>query len=151
MTTIRIVNEPNAPESLRQIVRDHLDTYNVAMTGLAEYASVSIFLKDANDEVLGGVLGSIWGGWVHIGFLWVAEVARRQGHGRSLLDAAERYAVERGCHAAQLETFSFQAPEFYAKQGYKLFAVLDGWPPGHSKYFLQKRLRARSPSDGSPE
>jgi len=141
---LRIVNDPHAPESLKQVVRDHLDTYNVAVTGLPEYSSVSIFLKDSNDEVLGGVLGSIWGGWVHIAFLWVAEPLRRQGHGRTLLEAAERYAVERGCHAAQLETFSFQAPDFYAKHGYEVFSVLDGWPPGHTKYFLRKRRRRGS-------
>jgi hypothetical protein len=45
MTTVRVVDEPHAAEGLKQLVRDHLDLYNVAVTGLADYAPVSIFLN----------------------------------------------------------------------------------------------------------
>jgi hypothetical protein len=58
MSALRISTEPHAAESLRQHVRDHLDTFNVAVTGFAEYHAVSIFLRDERDEVLGGLLGT---------------------------------------------------------------------------------------------
>ena len=142
MSELRICFEPHAPESLRQHVRDHLDTFNVAVTGLSEYHSVSVFLRDDHDEVLGGCLGAIWGGWLSINFLWVAESLRGRGYGRQLLAAAERYAIERGCTRAWLTTFSFQAPEYYPKLGYETFAVLEDHPLGHRHHFLQKRLSA---------
>jgi GNAT superfamily N-acetyltransferase len=144
MSELRISVEPHAPESLREHVRDHLDTFNVAATGLSEYHSVSVFLRDDHDEVLGGCLGAIWGGWLSINFLWVAESLRRRGYGRQLLAAAERYAIERGCTRAWLTTFSFQAPEYYPKLGYESFAVLEDHPLGHRHHFLQKRLNASS-------
>ena len=125
---------------MRQHVRDHLDTFNVAVTGLSEYHSVSVFLRDEHDEVLGGCIGAIWGGWLSVGFLWVSESLRRRGYGRQLLAAAERYAIERGCTRAWLTTFSFQAPEFYPRLGYETFAVLEDHPLGHHHHFLQKRL-----------
>jgi GNAT superfamily N-acetyltransferase len=140
MSTPRISIEPHAPESLRSHVRDHLNTFNVAVTGFAEYHAVSIFLRDERDEVLGGLLGSIWGGWLQVGILWVTEPLRGQGHGRRLLEAAEGYARERGCTHAWLTTFSFQAPDFYPKLGYEPFAVLEDHPLGHRHHFLQKRL-----------
>ena len=52
---------------------------------------------------------------------------------------AEARALERGCHSAWVDTFSFQAPGFYPKLGYTVFGELD-YPPGHKRIFLQKRL-----------
>ena len=93
-------------------------------------------------EWMGGLTGYIWGGWLHLNFVWVMEALRRQGYGSQLMDAAEAFAAERGAFAATLETHSFQAPEFYAKRGYAIFGQLDDYPPGHTKLFLRKRLGA---------
>jgi GNAT superfamily N-acetyltransferase len=147
VSTFRISLEPHASEGLRQHVRDHLDTFNVAVTGLAEYHSVSIFLRDEHDEVLGGLLGAIWGGWLHVAILWVAEPLRGRGYGSQLLEAAERYAIERGCTRAWLTTFSFQAPGFYPKLGYESFGVLDDHPTGHRHHFFQKHLTREITTD----
>ena len=65
----------------------------------------------------------------------VAAPARRHGNGARFIQAAERYAVERG----------FQARPFYEKLGYRVFATLDDYPPGHGKYFLRKPLTNRDP------
>jgi GNAT superfamily N-acetyltransferase len=126
---------------MRQHVRGHLNTFNIAVTGHAEYHSVSVFLRDdEHDEVLGGCLGEIWGGWLAVNILWVTEPLRGRGYGRRLLEAAERFAVERGCTRAWLTTFSFQAPDYYPKLGYEPFAVLEDHPLGHRHHFFQKRL-----------
>jgi hypothetical protein len=61
------------------------------------------------------------------------------GLGRGPVAQAERIAVERGCHAAHLDTFSFQARGFYEKHGYAVFATLD-YPPERQRFFLRKRL-----------
>ena len=60
------------------------------------------------------------------------------------MDAAEDMAKEHGAFAATLETFTVQAPDFYAKRGYAVFGRLDDYPPGHAKLFLSKRLDALS-------
>ena len=140
MMNIRLVVEPHAAEALKDVVRDGLALYSVAATGAAEYYPVCLFLKNEHQEVLGGLLGHIWAGCMHIAILWVAPILRHQGHGTALLQAAEQLAVERACTLVTLETFSFQAPGFYAKHGYETFAVLPGYPPGHQKHFLKKSL-----------
>ena len=73
--------------------------------------------------------------------MWVRADLRRGGIGRWLMQEAERRGRDLGCHSAWLDTFSFQAPGFYAKLGYREFARLD-YPPDHQRIFLKKRLIA---------
>jgi GNAT superfamily N-acetyltransferase len=140
MSDIRILSDPHASESLKQVVVDHLDAYNIGATGMTEYSPINLFLRDQGDEVLGGLLAAVWGGALYVRILWVSQTLRGKGHGRRLLEAAERRAVERGCRHAFLDTFSFQAPGFYEKQGYQIYARADDWPVGHAHYFLRKDL-----------
>ena len=140
MQTPRVVVEPHAPDHLKEVVQEGLALHTVAATGQAEYYPMSIFLRDEHEEVLGGLLGHIWGKWLFVTHLWVAECVRQRGYGTKLLLAAERYAVERGCRNVELHTFSFQARPFYERLGYEVFAALDDFPPGHTNYFLRKHL-----------
>lgn len=140
MTELRIEFEPFPNEAARQFVINGVDNYNIATTGEAAYYPANFFLRDPRGEVLGGLLGQIWGKWLHVAYLWVAEMARRAGHGRMLIERAEQYAVERGCVGVHVSTFSFQARPFYEKLGYEVFGVLEGMPPGHSHFYLKKRL-----------
>jgi GNAT superfamily N-acetyltransferase len=136
----RLSIEPDAPASARELIEDAINERNMVITGVRAYWPVAIFLRGQDDEILGGVLGDIWGGWLHVSFLWVAEELRGQGHGTTLLRQAEAYALARGCANVYLETHSFQARPFYEKLGYEVFGTLEAFPPGHAKYFLRKRL-----------
>ena len=123
-----------------QLVRDRLDMYNVGVTGLSGYYPVHFYVKSTRGETLGGLLGAIWGGWLYITYLWVDEAVRGRRWATKLMDQAEAYARERGCHFVSLDTHSFQARPFYEKRGYEVFATLDDYPKGHKKFFLKKTL-----------
>jgi GNAT superfamily N-acetyltransferase len=140
---LEIVFDPLPSDALSRLIIDQLAAHNLAVTGDSAYYPVGFFLKSARGEWLGGLIGDIWGGWVHVKFLWVDVAARSQGNGTRLLRAAEGYAIERGCFAATLETHSFQARPFYEKCGYEVFGTLEDWPPGHAKFFLRKQLAER--------
>lgn len=122
------------------LVRDRLDMFNVGVTGVSGYYPVHFFLKSARGETMGGLLGAIWGGWLHITFLWVDEAERGKGWATKLMDEAEAYAIERKCHSVELDTHSFQARPFYERRGYEVFGTLDDYPKGHKKFFLRKKL-----------
>ncbi len=123
-----------------QLVRDRLDLYNVAATGVSAYYPVNFFVKNARGETMGGLLGGVWGGWMHIFILWIDEAVRGQDWGTKLMDQAEAYARERGAHSATLDTHSFQARPFYESRGYEVFGTLDSYPDEHKKFFLRKKL-----------
>ncbi len=137
----RIAFEPFLDDDTRRYIVDGVDMYNVAVTGLPDYAPVNFVLRGERGDVLGGVLGQLWGAWLQVGTLWVAASERGNGYGAKLLSAVEDYARARGAVGATLETFSFQAGPFYARLGYEVCGKLDGYPPGHAKYFLRKSLQ----------
>jgi GNAT superfamily N-acetyltransferase len=91
-------------------------------------------------ERLAGLYGWTWGGSCYIQDLWVRKALRGQGYGTRLFYAAEQEARTRGCHQVILDSYSFQAPGFYQKHGYEVFAVLEDHPRHHRNYYLRKRL-----------
>jgi GNAT superfamily N-acetyltransferase len=123
-----------------QRVRDGLDSYNVGKVGVHEYQALNIFIRNDDDQIVGGLLGGTYWNWCHVDILWLDESIRRDGYGSKLLQMAEEEAVKRGCLAIFLDTMSFQAPEFYKKHGYTLWGQLDDFPVGNQRFFLQKRL-----------
>jgi GNAT superfamily N-acetyltransferase len=137
---LEIVFDPLPNEALSRLVSEHIVGFNFARTGASDWHPVGFFLRSPRGEWLGGLTGYIWGGWLHVNFLWVSEVLRGRGFGTRLMDAAEAMARERGASASTLETFTFQAPDFYAKRGYVVVGRLDDYPPGHAKLILSKRL-----------
>lgn len=102
--------------------------------------ALRIFLTNKQGNVLGGIAGDLFGGWVYISLLWVDETLRNQGYGCELLHRLEAEAIRSGCKHAHVDTYSFEARPFYERAGYEVFGVLDDYPAGHQKYFLQKTL-----------
>ncbi|MDT0571572.1 GNAT family N-acetyltransferase [Streptomyces sp. DSM 3412] len=100
-----------------------------------------VWVLDDSDDLAGGLVGHTWAGWLHITYLWVDERHRGAGLGSRLMSTAEHLAVQdRACRSARLETWDFQAPEFYRRLGYEVVCVIPDYPPGITEYTLTKRL-----------
>jgi ribosomal protein S18 acetylase RimI-like enzyme len=138
---VRISSEPEATSSDVARIIDAIDQWNMRTTGVTEFHQIAIFLRDETNEIRGGVTGGVWGGWLHLGALWVDENLRGHGLGRQLVLAAEHEARDAGAEHAFLETHSFQAPGLYRTLGYEPFGELEEYPPGASQLFMRKELR----------
>ncbi|MEU5521249.1 GNAT family N-acetyltransferase [Streptomyces sp. NPDC093250] len=99
-----------------------------------------VWALDANGDLAGGLVGHTWTAWLHVTYLWVDARHRGAGLGSRLLMESERVAAERGCTASRVETWDFQAPDFYRRQGYEVVCVIPDYPPGITEYTLTKRL-----------
>lgn len=104
------------------------------------YIHVNRVIKDSNGTILAGINSIIMWDCLHIDILWVKEESRTAGYGSSLLAEAEKTAKENGCKLAHLETFDFQAKNFYLKNDYEIYGVLEGYPYEHNMYCLKKNL-----------
>jgi GNAT superfamily N-acetyltransferase len=104
-------------------------------------ATLNLGLRDHNGiEVEGGLRGEIYWNWLIIYQLVIPQDVRGKSIGARLLQSAEAFARQNGCIGVWLDTFGFQAPGFYRKRGYEVFAELSGYPNGFSRIFFRKRL-----------
>ena len=126
----------------REIILRGLQRFNEAGVGPPNFRPLAVLLRADGGETLGGLWGRTAWRWMFVELLFVPGALRGTGFGRELMRRAEAEAIARGCIAAWLDTFSFQARGFYERLGYSVFGALDGYPPGHSRFFLQKSLAA---------
>ncbi len=136
--TTRLIAEPT--EADRLAILNPLLAFNLMKTGNDRYKPLVITLSDASGQVLGGLSAKSYYDWLFVDLLFVPEALRGHGHGSSLLRQAEDWAKNETCIGIWLDTFTFQAPGFYEKQGYTMFGAIDDYPKGHSRKFFRKLL-----------
>ncbi len=123
-----------------EIIGGGIRDYNNQQVGEDHGQTLCFVLQTLQDEIVGGVIGATYWDWLYVDLMWIREDLRGQGYGQQLLTLAEDKARERGATRAYLDTFSFQAPDFYKKCGYTEFGRLDNFPSGHTRSFLTKQL-----------
>jgi GNAT superfamily N-acetyltransferase len=123
-----------------EVIGQGITDYNNQQAGEGHAKLLCYALYAPNHTVVGGIIGETHWNWLFINLMWIREELRGQGYGHKLLIAAEDEGRKRGVTNAYLDTFSFQAPEFYQKHGYQVFGVLENFPPGHTRYYLTKQL-----------
>lgn len=137
-----------SPEEER-FLEDRIYECNCDQIGQNDGRTFAILLRDDRRQVVGGLSGWTWAGACEIKTLWVHPTWRKQGHGRTLLESAEREVEARGCEVIMVNSYSFQAPAFYRKCGYVQVWQLNDFPPGHQHCCLVKRLERNSrPTEG---
>ncbi|HYV19964.1 MAG TPA: GNAT family N-acetyltransferase [Verrucomicrobiae bacterium] len=144
-----VVSSDPAPDDI-QYLEDRIGEFNLAATGIAGGAWLSILVRDDRHRIVAGICGNTWGGCAEVRQFWVEESRRGRGLGTALLEAAETEARRRGCRQLFLMTFSFQAPAFYARRGFEVIAAVDDHPRGHRNLLLRKRLAPSVVLDSRP-
>ena len=123
-----------------EVIGGGITDYNTQQAGEDDGKNLCFVLETPEGEILGGVIGATHWDWLYINLMWVRDDLRGHGYGKALLALAEKEARQRGAKQSYLDTFSFQAPGFYKKQGYEVFGQLDDFPTGHQRFYLKKTL-----------
>ncbi len=135
-----IVSEGEPSESDMKALSEGLLAHHASKGHPRKSTIYSVFIKDKQDKVVGGVVVSfLWNG-MYVQSLWTDESIRGHGWARKLMNMVEAEAKKRGCTLVYTNTFSWQAPEFYTKLGYKVYGKLDGFPEGNTLSFFRKDL-----------
>lgn len=119
-------------------LRSKLIDYNRLQSPASHLFPVILTCENDDGTICGGLIGRIAWDWLHIELLWLDEPVRGHGTGAALIEEAETIARRNSCLGVYLDTFSFQAPQFYQRRGYRIFGRIDNQPQGHCRYFLQK-------------
>ncbi|WP_097139760.1 GNAT family N-acetyltransferase [Rhizobium subbaraonis] len=137
---LRVEIEEQPDEQERRLIDEGLDTYNSAHAGPDSAQDIWAIARDDHGDLVGGLKGRTFYAWLFIEWLWVSPAARGQGLGAQLLAKAEDAARKRKCIGAYVDMYSFQAPDFYRRNGYEEFGRIDGLPLGHACIWLRKML-----------
>ena len=127
---------------LDQRLSDELDRVNAAATtGTAPARELTVQFLDDDGELAAGLSGWTWGVAAGIAMTWVREDVRGAGLGSGLLSAFEAEAGARGCTHVFVTSFTFQAPGFYERHGYREIFRWDDVPvAGAADVHLRKDL-----------
>ncbi|MCF4997084.1 GNAT family N-acetyltransferase [Pseudomonas syringae] len=137
---LRIELSQDPTDEQRQAILAPLRAYNIAKGGPSVPEPFALFVRGKDDEIVGGLYGKVFYQWLFVELLSLPEEGRGQGIGTELMQMAEAHARKKNCLGIWLDTFDFQAPEFYKKLGFSEIGQIADYPPGHKRFFMQKRL-----------
>lgn len=123
---------------------DKLVEYNLSQVPATQeenFVDLSRKVMSEDGKILAGIVVRMYC-WkcIYIDTFWIDESMRGEGLGTLLLEEVERVAKENGSHLIHLDTFDFQAKDFYLNHGYSVFGELEDCPKGHTRYFMSKVL-----------
>jgi GNAT superfamily N-acetyltransferase len=131
-------------EKETQFVDDKIVTFNgnhAPFTQDKDFVSLNFHIKDESGSVIAGINSTMYcWGMLYVDVLFVEESHRGQQLGSILLKKVEDEAKSMGGSLSHLDTFDWQAKDFYLKAGYEIFGVLEACPPGHKRYYMKKIL-----------
>lgn len=127
-------------ETDEKYIFEGLLEYNLERIEDKNPRDLGIYLPDETGRKIAGLIGSTHGNWLFVKYLWVSKELRGKQIGSKILIQAEETAKERGCKYSFLDTFSFQAPLFYKKHGYKEVFTLENYPVTGKRYYFTKNL-----------
>ena len=138
-TTVTLTDAPEDDE--RAVIMGGLRAYNDAQAGAYDGGPLAVFVRDPESRrVVGGLLGRTYLGLLTVERFFLPEDLRRSRLGSRVLAMAEEEGRRRGCTRAVLSTLHFQAPGFYLKQGWEVAARIECEPPGHTRFYMTKKL-----------
>lgn len=122
------------------MIEHGLQSYNRSQVGPDPSRLLWVTCGDAGGRIIGGARCVVLWQWLLVDWLWIEEAHRRSGLGSDLLRRVEQAGLAEGCTGAMLNTFSFQAPDFYRSHGYAVFGELGDFPVRHTRYWMSKAL-----------
>lgn len=137
---LRLTLDEPADEADLAVVDAGLEADNAAAAPLHEVRTIACLLRDGAGRVVGGAVGRRWGPAAELLQLWVEPALRGRGLGARLLAAFEAEAGRHGCVECRLDTFSFQAPGFYERLGWRAEHVRRGYPHGIARFHMVRTL-----------
>jgi GNAT superfamily N-acetyltransferase len=129
-------------EKEAEIIIEGVEDFNSPFFGHQKCVDLVVYLRDENNQVLGGVIAWIRPGMklLYIDTMWISEPMRKQGFGKKLMLTAEAEGKKLGCTHSQVDTLPFQAESFYQKLGYKRIGVVPKLYGKHDSIFMRKDL-----------
>ncbi|MDA7922201.1 GNAT family N-acetyltransferase [Verrucomicrobiales bacterium] len=136
--SLELTSNPSPEDEIKVV--DGIRSFN-RLHMPSDVEPLCVFDRIENGEIIAGLAGKTYWNYLEVSFLWVAESHRHQGRASAMMKAAEEEALRRGCRNILLDTYSFQALDFYEKLVFSKFGTLSDFSGEQTRYFLHKELQ----------
>lgn len=113
--------------------------YSLKKIGKTSNYDSWIYVAHINNEIIGAIRGDIMWGVVHIELLMVKPEFRKEGIGKNLYNRVVELATKMNCNMITVETFDFQAPNYWQSLGFKIDFTREGYTE-NTLYYLSKKI-----------
>jgi len=125
-------------DSVKKIVWDGLRSYNDTFY-VRNQMDFSVTVQ-IDDKIVAAAIGESKYEWLIIQYFYVEDKFRKNGIRSKILKEIVEIAKDRNCKGIHLDTFEFQARDFYVKQGFNVFGEIDDHPSGYKRYFMKMSI-----------
>lgn len=138
MSNIEYSVEKNPTATDDKVIREGIVDFN-SKTLNERATHFSVFAKDG-PKIIGGAL--IWEhiDTLYIEVLWCNEKYRKKGIGAKIMTMVDDIAKNKGVAKIFVDTYAFQAEDFYTKCGFYRIAIVPQYLMGHDRIFMRKDL-----------
>lgn len=136
---MKLTFDGNPTEDEIKIFHDGLVKYNNEFV-LDDFERHFIVAKSDTGVVVGGIEFETYWGRSFIHNLWVEDGYRSNGLGTELLRRIEKIIKSKNCHGIDVSTMTFQAKEFYEKNGFICVGKFENYIKGNECLFFSKEI-----------
>lgn len=141
MANYQISYEANPTSEDIQLLNDGIMHQAKEKKGMSQLNFFAFFIRDEDNNIVGGCAGDNMYGCLYVGQLWVKETLRGMGYGTKLMQKAETLAKESHCNFIAVNTFDWEALDFYKKLGFHVEFERKGFDKDSIFYFLRKDFK----------
>lgn len=135
---IELVSE--VPKETSKLIRDKFYEYTLEKLGPVQRLRDWGLILTENNKLIGIISGRINLGALHLKEFLILPEHRGKGFGNFLLKKALEFGKKENCRFAFLETYNFQAPNFYKKFGFEIEFERKGYDKNCRFIYLRKNL-----------
>jgi len=123
-------------------ISDEIVEFNsqqIQFTNEPAFDDIEKVIKDSDGNVIAGVVATLlpWTD-LEINGIWANEDCIEEELKVKLLNELEKELKQRGGHVAMHETFDIKTKDFYIKNGYEVYGILDEYPEECKCYYMKK-------------
>lgn len=126
-------NTEDDNEKIHHMIQEYNSSY------MCDSGDFSCHIEE-NGQLVAGIVAEAAFDTLEVEFLCVREPYRKKGYGRALLGHVENMARDNGIKRVILNTYSFQAPDFYRSMGYTELFCIDPCFKDSKQYYFIKHL-----------
>jgi len=117
----------------QQFKQNHLEETNTTRDPF------SFEIIEDNQYVVAG-RGAIFGEECYLSELVVHDTHRKKGYGSKTLKEIEVFAKKSNAKTLHVDTYGYQAPEFYEKNGFQEISRIENYRAGYDRIFFRKDI-----------